>query len=136
MLARTRPSATDRVSSFGADCLSVNTLWYRAPPASRLRRVDAYQAEREILLRDFGETLRELRETRFESQEALADAANLHRTHVSFLERGGREPSLSTLLILAETLGVSLDRLAQGQPAPKQRRPPPPKARRAPNRRG
>lgn len=83
-----------------------------------------------MLLKDFAATLRRLRETRFESQEAFADAASLHRTHVSFLERGGREPSLSTLLILADALGVSLDRLAQGLQVPKERRPPPPHGRR------
>jgi DNA-binding XRE family transcriptional regulator len=48
------------------------------------------------------------------SQEALAEAADLHRTHVGFLEQGRREPSLSTLLILADALGVSVERLARG----------------------
>ncbi len=89
----------------------------------------AYEAERGELLRDFAANLRGLREARFRSQEALADAASLHRTQVSFLERGLREPSLSTLMILAETLDVPLDRLAQGLPVPKERRPARPRRR-------
>jgi transcriptional regulator with XRE-family HTH domain len=89
--------------------------------------MDAYQAERAALLSDFAATLRELRKARFPSQEALADAASLHRTHVGYLEQGRREPSLSTLLILADTLGVTLDRLTQGLGVPKQRRAAPPR---------
>ena len=85
--------------------------------------MDAYEAERAELLKGFAANLRGLREARFPSQEALADAASLHRTQVSFLGRAKREPSLSTLMILAETLGVSLDRLVQGLAAPKERRP-------------
>jgi transcriptional regulator with XRE-family HTH domain len=87
--------------------------------------VDAYQSERSALLKDFGTTLRELREARFPSQEALAEAASLNRVHVTYLENGRREPSLATLLILADALGVSLDRLARNLPVPKERRLPP-----------
>jgi transcriptional regulator with XRE-family HTH domain len=87
--------------------------------------VDAYQTERTALLKAFGATLRQLREARFDSQEELADAASLHRTHVSYLERGGREPSLSTLLILSEALDVSINRLTQGLSIPTERRAPP-----------
>jgi transcriptional regulator with XRE-family HTH domain len=86
--------------------------------------MDAYQAERAKLLEQFGRILRELREARFPSQEALADAANLHRTHVGYLEQGRREPSLSTLLILAETLDIPFGRLAEGLFVPLERRPP------------
>jgi transcriptional regulator with XRE-family HTH domain len=85
--------------------------------------VDTYQAEREELLQQFAELLRELREARFSSQEAFADAANLHRTHIGYLEQGRREPSLSTLLILADALGVPIQRLTDGLPVPQERRP-------------
>jgi transcriptional regulator with XRE-family HTH domain len=85
--------------------------------------MDGYQAEREELCRRFAATFKELREAEFSSQEAFADAANLHRTHVGFLEQGRREPSLSTLLILADTLGVPLQRLTDGLPIPQERRP-------------
>lgn len=51
-----------------------------------------------------------LRKERLEaglSQEALGDASDLHRTEVSLLERGARDPRLSTIVRLAGGLGVS-----------------------------
>jgi transcriptional regulator with XRE-family HTH domain len=59
------------------------------------------------------------------SQEALAAAADVHRTYIGCLERGEREPGLLMLLILAKALDVSLDWLAQSLPVPVERRPQP-----------
>ncbi len=83
-----------------------------------------FDAERARVLRQFGAGLRELRGPN-RTQEDVAYEANLHPTYIGNLERGEREPKLSILLILSETLGVSLDRLAQGLPVPRERRPPP-----------
>ncbi|MGQ0804126.1 MAG: helix-turn-helix domain-containing protein [Actinomycetota bacterium] len=55
----------------------------------------------------FGEVLRELREKRGMSQEALSFACGRHRTYVSLLERGRNSPSLNTLWMLAEALEVT-----------------------------
>ena len=55
----------------------------------------------------FGEAVRAMRRRRGLSQEELADAAGLHRTHISLIERGLREPSLDTLVKLCRGLGVS-----------------------------
>ena len=55
----------------------------------------------------FGRALRTARIRRGLSQEQLADAAGLHRTHISLLERGLREPRLGTLVLLSRCLGVS-----------------------------
>ena len=41
------------------------------------------------------------------SQERLAEAAGLDRTYISLLERGLRQPTLETVLRLAEALGTS-----------------------------
>jgi transcriptional regulator with XRE-family HTH domain len=87
----------------------------------------AYSVERAELLKQFAAGLREMRKDNFPSQEALADAASLHRTQIGSLEQGKREPGLLTLLILADTFGVSIDRLVKGVPVPKERRPPPSK---------
>ncbi len=54
----------------------------------------------------FALNLREARLRAGLSQETLALAAKLHRTEISLLERGAREPRLSTLLRLARALGV------------------------------
>ncbi len=48
------------------------------------------------------------------TQETLADRCYLHRTEVSLLERGGREPRLGTLVKLADALGVSIESLCAG----------------------
>lgn len=45
------------------------------------------------------------------SQEELADRANVHRTYVSGVERGVRNPTITVLEKLAKGLGVSLKAL-------------------------
>lgn len=86
---------------------------------------DAYRAEMDKLLQGFAENLRRLRHAkeRGYSQEDLCLDARLHRTAVGKLEVGRSEPYLSTLLILADTLGVTLDELVEGLPVPQERRP-------------
>ncbi len=64
----------------------------------------------------FARNLREQRMRRGLSQEALGDAAGLHRTEVSLLERAGREPRLSTIVRLARALGVPPAALLDGLP--------------------
>jgi transcriptional regulator with XRE-family HTH domain len=92
---------------------------------------EAYHAELTELLKGFGENVRRLRERREEetgeryAQEALAADANLHRTQIGNIERGKTDPRLSTLLALADGFGVTLDALAEGLPAPRERRPAP-----------
>ena len=54
----------------------------------------------------FGEKVQELRKARNLSQEELADAAGLHRTHISLIERGRRSARLETIEQLARALKV------------------------------
>lgn len=54
----------------------------------------------------FGRVLREQREARDLSQEALALKADVDRTFVSQIERGIRQPTLTTLYKLALALDV------------------------------
>lgn len=56
--------------------------------------------------RDFGAQIRALRESHGMSQEALADAAGLHRTHISLIERAQRSVRLETIESLARALRV------------------------------
>jgi transcriptional regulator with XRE-family HTH domain len=54
----------------------------------------------------FGQVLREQRTSRGFSQEDLALTANVDRTFVSQMERGIRQPSITTLIKLSNALGL------------------------------
>lgn len=56
--------------------------------------------------RAFGDRMRELRAREEISQDGLARSADVHPTSIGRLERGGREPRLTTILRLAHGLGV------------------------------
>jgi transcriptional regulator with XRE-family HTH domain len=60
------------------------------------------------LVRKFGRVVRRHREAAGVSQEALADRAGLHRTYISLLERGLRNPSLTVISKLARALDTSM----------------------------
>lgn len=62
--------------------------------------------DRDEVLIAFGARLREVREAKGLSQEALADLAGLHRTFVGSVERGERNLSLVNVYKLAGPLGV------------------------------
>jgi transcriptional regulator with XRE-family HTH domain len=55
--------------------------------------------------------LRLLRRKKGWSQEAFAEEAGLHRTYISDLERGSRNPTITVVDKLATALGVTVGRL-------------------------
>jgi transcriptional regulator with XRE-family HTH domain len=57
--------------------------------------------------------LRLLRQAKGFSQEVFADEAGLHRSYISDLERGVRNPSLIAIDKLAHALGVPAGRLLE-----------------------
>jgi len=59
------------------------------------------------LSKAFGKVLKDCREKAGISQEALALRADLDRTYISLLERGLRQPTLSTLFTLAKVLDIA-----------------------------
>ena len=61
--------------------------------------------------KQFGERVRELRLARGLSQEELAFRADIHRTYLSDIERGKRNPALRNIAAIADALGVSLSEL-------------------------
>lgn len=67
---------------------------------------DSHWAVAKTFVQKFGLIVRRLREEAELSQEALADAAGLHRTHVSLIERGQRSARLETVEALAKALRV------------------------------
>ena len=54
-----------------------------------------------------GSNVRRLREEAGWSQEDYADRAGIHRTYVSDIERGARNPTIAVLEKLARPLNVS-----------------------------
>ncbi|WP_066131403.1 helix-turn-helix domain-containing protein [Bordetella ansorpii] len=61
----------------------------------------------------FGETLRQQRVARSISQEELAHKASVDRTFVSRIERGIRQPTISTLFGLAQALEMAPEHLVE-----------------------
>ena len=62
----------------------------------------------------FAINLRRAREKAGISQEELGFLCDLHRTDISLLERGGREPRLGTIMKLAGSLDTTPERLCEG----------------------
>ncbi|MDP3675578.1 MAG: helix-turn-helix transcriptional regulator [Novosphingobium sp.] len=58
-----------------------------------------------------GRNVRRLREEQGWSQEDYADRAGIHRTYVSDIERGRRNPSVTVVERLAKPLGLPPGRL-------------------------
>ena len=58
-----------------------------------------------------GSNVRRLREAKGWSQEDYADRADIHRTYVSDIERGRRNPSLTLIEKLAKPFGIAPGRL-------------------------
>ena len=58
-----------------------------------------------------GVNVRRLRKKRGWSQEDLAFESDLHRTYISGIERGVRNPSVTIMEDLASALGVKTGRL-------------------------
>ena len=70
------------------------------------------------LQRTFGEAVRLLRQKEGISQEDLADRAGLHRTYISLLERGLRNPSFTVITQLATALNTTPGDLVHAASAP------------------
>jgi len=65
--------------------------------------------EKEVL--NFGRNLRKIRLSKKLSQGEVAKTLGVHRSYISGLERGARNPSLVTVQKVAKALGVSADKL-------------------------
>jgi transcriptional regulator with XRE-family HTH domain len=59
----------------------------------------------------FGKAIRRRRRELDLSQEELAELAELHRTYISSIERGQRNPSLENIEKLAKALDISISAL-------------------------
>ncbi len=61
----------------------------------------------------FGQILKKYRTSLGLSQGRLALECNLDRTFISLLERGKRQPSLSSIILLSERLGISASEMVK-----------------------
>ncbi|MDP8235144.1 MAG: helix-turn-helix transcriptional regulator [Candidatus Erginobacter occultus] len=64
----------------------------------------------------FGDNVRRIRKSRNLSQEDLAEKSGLHRTYVSGIERGVRNPTLAIICRIAAALGVKPEELFKESP--------------------
>jgi len=89
--------------------------------------MEAYKVELARFLEGFGANVRRVRTAKRPrcSQERLSDLTGLHRTEIGKIEQGIVEPRLTTLIILADGLNVTLDELVRGLWVPLERRPSP-----------
>jgi transcriptional regulator with XRE-family HTH domain len=55
----------------------------------------------------FGNVLKEVRTTKKISQEKLAEFCDLDRTYISLLERGLRQPTLTTIFKVSKALDIA-----------------------------
>lgn len=78
-------------------------LW----PLPEAVEYDPIMSLEERNLRQLGHRIRLARKSKSLTQEELAEKAGLSTTYIGRLERGEKTPSVQTLVILAESLGIS-----------------------------
>ncbi len=64
--------------------------------------------------KELGKRIVKARSDKGMSQEKLASASSIDRSHMGFIEQGRRKPTLSTLYKISQTLNVSLEQLFKG----------------------
>lgn len=62
-------------------------------------------------VKEFGRVVRKWRRARGFTQEKLAELANLHVNSISLIERGLVPPTLDSILLIADALGVKVSDL-------------------------
>ncbi len=72
---------------------------------------DPRRDPRREVLRELGDRIRNLRRKRGLTQEDLAETLDLSVAYVSLIERGGRNPPYTTVVLIAQALGVSASEL-------------------------
>jgi transcriptional regulator with XRE-family HTH domain len=78
-----------------------------------MARISGAQDEDGVLAR-LGRHIRELRTARHLSQEALADASGIDRSHMGKIERGERNVTILNLLRIAKALGCKVSDMIAG----------------------
>lgn len=69
---------------------------------------------KEKICRSFGQRVRKLREERGYSQEAFAEIVGIDRTYISGIERGVRNPTLTSIAKIAAAMKITPSKLLEG----------------------
>lgn len=75
------------------------------------RRSRDYSEVEKALITGLAITIKQERQARGLSQEALAELAQLNRSHISKLEQTSTDPQFITVCRVARVLGISIDDL-------------------------
>lgn len=65
----------------------------------------------QILIKEFGQRIRDLRTDRKISQEELSFLTGFHRTYIGMIERGERNISLSNIAVFAKAFEMTVSDL-------------------------
>jgi transcriptional regulator with XRE-family HTH domain len=65
----------------------------------------------DYIYKEIGKRIVTARQNKGLSQEQLASACDIDRSHIGFIEQGRRKPTLSTLYKIARSLGMTLEEL-------------------------
>ncbi len=76
--------------------------------------VDWLDEDPTLASKAFGARMKEVRATRGMSQDGLSRATDVHPTAIGRMERGAREPRLTTILRIARGLDVKPGELLDG----------------------
>ena len=71
-----------------------------------MKKSDPISPQDQSVEKSFGQVLRKIRQEHGLSQEELGLESGYHRTYISLLERGKKNPSLETIFQLATALKV------------------------------
>jgi transcriptional regulator with XRE-family HTH domain len=80
---------------------------FRAGYAYSMKNVDG-------VYKELGKRIVLARKAKGMSQEQLAAASDIDRSHMGFIEQGRRRPTLATLFKICASLGMSLEKLFKG----------------------
>lgn len=72
------------------------------------RLLHAVSMNSQAFLTKFGKRLADTRRQKGVTQEQLADAVDLHRTYIGFIEQGKRNPSIGNIHKIATVLKVDI----------------------------
>jgi transcriptional regulator with XRE-family HTH domain len=87
-------------------------------------RSDSHAVQKINIRQQLGARIKELRAVTGLSQEAFADKCGFARSYMSRVERGGANPSIDAIEVLAVALGVQIRDLFTDAPIKPKKRPP------------